>query len=76
MNKDKNFIIENGQGGILDNYMFGYQNDPAASKIFDPEHGFGPRGLSRVRKMKLPGGAIQHQATPDNPRSLTTVATF
>ena len=38
LDKDKevgeNFIIENGQGGILDNYMFGYQNDPAASKIF------------------------------------------
>ena len=38
LEKDKetgeNFIIENGKGGILDNYMFGYQNDPAAAKIF------------------------------------------
>jgi len=38
LDKDKelgeNFIIETDQGGILDNYMFGFQNDPAASKIF------------------------------------------
>jgi len=38
VDKDKelgeNFIIETDQGGILDNYMFGFQNDPAASKIF------------------------------------------
>ena len=36
---------------------------PAASKNFDPEHGFGPRGLSRVRKMELLENAIQNQAT-------------
>jgi hypothetical protein len=30
----ENFIIENGKGGILDNHMFGFQNDPAAAKIF------------------------------------------
>ena len=38
LDKDKelgeNFTIETDQGGILDNYMFGFQNDPAASKIF------------------------------------------
>lgn len=29
-----NILIENGQGGILDNTMFGWENDPAASNIF------------------------------------------
>ncbi|OUT68481.1 MAG: hypothetical protein CBB70_06205 [Planctomycetaceae bacterium TMED10] len=36
---------------------------PAASKNSDPEHGFRLRGLSRVRKMKLLGDAIQNQTT-------------
>lgn len=30
----RNFLIETDQGGVLDNYMFGYDHDPAASKIF------------------------------------------
>ena len=38
LDKDKelgnNFLIETDAGGILDNYMFGFQNDPGASKIF------------------------------------------
>jgi hypothetical protein len=38
LDKDKelgnNFLIETNDGGILDNYMFGFQNDPGASKIF------------------------------------------
>lgn len=29
-----NILIENGQGGILDNTMFGWESDPAASNIF------------------------------------------
>ncbi|MBT4326002.1 MAG: hypothetical protein HOD60_03715, partial [Candidatus Nitrosopelagicus sp.] len=29
-----NFSIETEQGGILDNWMFGFERDPAASKIF------------------------------------------
>jgi len=38
IDKDKecgeNFIIETDGGGILDNCMFGFQNDPASGKIF------------------------------------------
>lgn len=29
-----NFTIETEQGGILDNWMFGFERDPAASRIF------------------------------------------
>ena len=32
--KGQNFLIETDQGGVLDNHMFDYGNDPAAARIF------------------------------------------